>query len=58
MNPGHTVDSCNDLCLATTGCKRFSFGRKDNYKNRCDLINIDDCELLTDTWDFDYFQPT
>lgn len=58
MTPGQTVDTCNDLCLNTQGCKRFLFGRQGGYNNRCDLINIDDCEIIPGHYNFDYYQPT
>lgn len=58
MTTGHTVDSCNELCLNTQGCKRFLFGKKGGRKGRCDLVKTEDCELIDKYFDFDYYQIT
>lgn len=58
MNPGHTPASCNELCQNTSGCKRFLFGKQGGYRNRCDLLNTDDCEIVPGHYNFDYYQPS
>jgi len=58
MTTGHTVDSCNQLCLDTQGCKRFLFGKAGHRKGRCDLVKTEDCELIDKYFDFDYYQIT
>ena len=56
--PGSTVASCNDLCVADSRCKRFLFGKEGASKNRCDLISIDDCQMIAGHKNFEYYQPT
>ena len=55
MNSGQTVSSCNDLCSNTFDCASFEFGKKDFWKNRCDLYRKD-CNKKP-THDFDSYLP-
>ena len=54
MIQSQTVSSCNDQCLMYSHCESFEFGKKDFWKNRCDLYEKG-CKKLP-THEFDTYK--